>query len=264
MKNLADLTLELSTELSRLDKRCRRELASSERERDRALIAGGAERILARYHKDLDETKRAQLGSLDKADEVQGREVLKAEDKRRGELLKEERKFRATRAKASRTKRDQTRKAKQIWRDAVSKARRTPLTGQRALRKAADEALERALEDARRTFNLAVEDGRLTYRSALQDDLVDERLAVEKAHRKAERSTTSAAIAYERAVAQAEARMGRELRRDPEAERAGQEHDRRIADIRRACERDKEAAFRELTRQRRQLTERRLKKRTKK
>ena len=262
MKDLADLTLELSNELSRLDKRCRRDLASSERERDRALIAGGAERILARYHKDLDQAKRTQLESLEKADEVRGREVLKAEDKRRGELLKEERKFRAARTKASRKKRDRTLKAKRIWRDAVSKARRTPLTGQRALQKAADEALERALEDARRAFNLAIEDGRLTYRSALQDDLVDERLAVEKAHRKAERSATVAAIAYERAVAQAEARMLRELRGHPEAERAGQEHDRRIADIRQACERDKEAAFRKFTRERRQLTTRRLKKRT--
>jgi len=260
MKNLADLTLELSNELSRLDKRCRRELASSESERDRALVAGGATRILARYHKALDDANQTQRESLEKADETQGREVLKAEDKRRGELLKEERKFRAARTKASRKKRGQTRKAKQVWRDALAKAHRAPLTGQRALRKAADEALERALEDARRTFTLAIEDGRLAYRAALQDDLVDERLATEKAHRKAERSTTGAAIDFERAVAQAEARMRRELRGNPDAERAGQEHDRRVADLRQACERDKEAAFREFTRQRRQLTRRRPKK----
>ena len=113
MKNLADLTLELSGKLSQIDKRCRRELASSERERDRALMAGGGKRILARYHKNIDEAKQAQLGALETADELQGREVLKAEDKRRGELLKEERKFRANRAQASRKKRDQTRKAKQ-------------------------------------------------------------------------------------------------------------------------------------------------------
>lgn len=264
MKNLADLTLELSAELSHIDKRCRRELASSERDRDRALMAGGGKRILERYHTDIDEAKQTQLGALEKADELRGREVLKAEDKRRGELLKEERKFRANRAKASRKKRDQTGKAKQIWRDAVAKARRTPLTGQRARRKAADEALERALEDARGAFNLAIEDGRLAYRSALQDDLVDERLATEKAHRKAERTTTGAAIDHERAVARAEARMRRELRGHPEAERAGQEHDRRSADIQQTCERDKEAAFREFTRQRRQITKRPVKKRRKK
>ena len=264
MKNLADLTLELSNGLSGLEKRCRRELAAAERERDRALMAGGAKRILSRYHKDLDEAKQSQLGSVETADEVWSREVLRAEDKRRGELLKEERKFRATRKKASDKKRDQTRKAEKKWRDARSKARRTPLTHQRALRKAADEALERALEDARSTYNFAIEDGRLAYRAAIQDDLVDERLAIEKGHRKAERSMTGAAIVYERAAAHAETTMRRELQGHPEAHLAQQAHDREISQIRQACERDKEAVFRKFTRERRQLSKRQLKKRTKK
>ena len=146
----------------------------------------------------------------------------------------------------------------------MSRARRAPLTGQRELRKAADEALERALEDARATFNFAIEDGRLAYRAAIQDDLVDERLAIEKAHRKAERSMTGAAIAYERAVAHAETTMRRELQGHPEAHLAQQAYDRKTSQIRGACERDKEAVFRKFTRERRQLTKRRLKKRTKK
>ena len=257
MKKLADLTLKLSSELSRLEKRCRRELASADRDRDRALVAGGAKSILSRYHKDLDEAKQSQLRSVETADAVRGREVLRAENKRRGDLLKEERKHRAARKKAADKKRDQTRKAEKKWRDAVSKARRTPLTGQRALRKAADEALERALEDARATFNFAIEDGRLAYRAAMQDDLVDERLAIEKAHRKAERSMTGAAIAYERAVAHAETTMRRELQGHPEAHLAQQAHDRKISQIRQACERDKEAVFRKFTQERRQLSKRR-------
>jgi len=264
MKNLADLTLELSNGLSGLEKRCRRELAAAERERDRALMAGGAKRILSRYHKDLDEAKQSQLRSVETADEVRGRAVLAAEDKRRGDLLKEERKYRAARKKASAKKRDQTRKAQRKWRDAVSKARGAPLTRRRGLRKAADEALERALKDARDTHNFAIEDGRLAYRAALQDDLVDERLAVDKAHRKAERSMTGAAIAYERTVAHAETTMRRELQGHPEAHLAQQAYDRKTSQIRQGCARDKEAVFRKFTRERRQLTKRRLKKRTEK
>ena len=264
MKNLADLTLELSNELSGLEKRCRRELASAERERDRALVAGGAKRILSRYHGDLDEAKQSQLVSVETADEVRGRAVLAAEDKRRANLLKEEQKYRAARKKASNKKRDQMRKAQKKWRDAVSKAHRALLTKQRGLKKAADEALERAREDARDTYNFAIEDGRLAYRAAVQDDLVDERLAVDKAHRKAERSMTGAAIAYERAVAHAETTMRRELQRHPEAHLAQQAYDRKISQIRQACERDKDAAFRKFTRERRQLSKRRLEKRSKK
>ncbi len=264
MKNLADLTLELSNQLSGLEKRCRRELASAERERDRALVAGGAKRVLSRYQKELDEAKQSQLASLESADEVRGRTILKAEDKRRGDLLKEERKYRAARKKATNKKRDQIQKARKKWRDAMLKARRTSLIEQRGLRKAADEALERAIEDARDAHTFAIEDGRLAYRVAVQDDLVDERLAVDSARRKADRSMIGATIAYERAVAHAETTMRRELQAHPEARLAQLAHDGKTSEIRQACERDKEAVFRKFTRERRQLTKRRLKRRSKK
>ena len=51
---------------------------------------------------------------------------------------------------------------------------------------------------------------------------------------------------------------------DPKEMLAQQAYDRKTSQIRGACERDKEAVFRKFTRERRQLTKRRLKKRTKK
>ncbi len=253
MKTLADLTLKLSNEINCIEKRCASELAAAERARDRALLAAGARKILGRYHKGLNEAKQAQLQTLDEADTARNQDILAAEDKRGSALVKQERKYRAARTKASNKKRDANRKAKSAWREAISKAKSESITRQRALRKAADERLERTLALARETYNAAVEDARLAYRSALQDALVDERLAVEKAHRKAERVFTGAAIDYERAVAQEEARMRSELIDHPEALREQQAHDRTISEIREACEHDKNAAFGRFTRERRQL-----------
>ena len=160
-------------------------------------------------------------------------------------------KARDQRTKAQRKKRDVERKARTRWRDAVRKAKRSALANQRALLKAADEALQRALEDARDAYNVAVEDARLSFRAKLQDALVDERLAAEKANRSAQRRITAAAIRYERDVAHEEARLRRDLKAFPEAHQAQASHDRKVSDIRDACEDDKEALFREFSRRRR-------------
>lgn len=257
MEKLANLTLKLSKELTRIEKRCGRELAVAEVARDRALIVTGARAVLNRYHKGLDKAKQAQLETIEKADAVRNRDVLAAEEKRRGAILKEESKYRSARAKALAAKRDATRKAKRAWRDAVAKAKKQALVRQRVLRKAADEKLEHALSTARETYNAAVENGRLAYRAGLQDDLVDERLAVERAHRKAERVFTGAAIDYERAVALEEARMRSDLVDHPNAQREQQVHDRKISEIRESCEQDKEAAFRKFAQGRSRLNKNR-------
>jgi hypothetical protein len=257
METLANLTLKLSNELNRIEKRCRSDLAIAESARDGALLATGASSILGRYHKGLDKAKQAQLQTVEKADEARNRDVLAAEDKRRSALVNQERKYRAARTKALGKKLGATRKAKSAWRDAVAKAKREAITRQRTLRKAADESLERALTLARETYTAEVENARLAHRSAVQDDLVNERLAVETAHRQAERIITGAAIDYERAVAQEEARMRVELTEHPEAQREQEAHDRKTSEILAACDEAKEAAFQQFTRERRALNRRR-------
>ena len=243
-KTLSDLTLRLSQELSRLEARCARERAAAERSRDRAILKSPARKVLTSYRQRLEKAKARQLDAVRDADDARERATRAAEEKRQRELVKEERRNRDARAKAEKKKRDAIAKAEKKRRDAIAKAKKQPLSKQYALRKAADEALALALEDARDTYNLATEDARLAYRAAIQDDLVDERIAVDKAHRKAERLITGAAITYERAVAQEEARMRRELRAYPDALKVQQSFDREISTLREACEREKEALFR--------------------
>ncbi len=258
---LAQLTLNLSQELERLEAQTERELAAADRERDRALLASPAKGVLMGYHRGLEKTKAAHLRAIDDADSVRGREIVAAEERRRRDALREERKYRDARRKADIKKREVTQKARKKWREAVNELRKSPLTDRRQLRRAADEALENALDEARENYNESIEDARLVHRAAIQDDLVDERLAVEKAHRKAERIITVAAIAHERAVAQEEARMRSELVAHPEARLAQEEHDRRVYELRRASDAEKDSLFRAFTRERRQQkTPRRRKK----
>lgn len=259
-QTLANLTSDLSKELGRLEARCARELAKAERERDRALLESAAKSVLTRYHGGLEKAKDAQLRAIDDAEAARGSEIVAAEDRRRRDGLREERKYREARRSADLKKREATQKARKKWREAVQKARKSPLTERRPMRRAADEALEKGLAEARESYTEAIEDARLAHRSALQDDLVDERLAVEKAHRKADRLITGAAITHERAVAQEEARMRRELVRHPEARQAQEDHDRRVYQLRQECDAEKEALFREFTRKRRQTRKPRLKK----
>jgi hypothetical protein len=251
---LADLTLRMSREISKLEARCAKELAMAERERDQAFQEiGTAKKTLGSYYGALEKAKQAQLREVQAADEARNREVLAAEKKRREQLVREARKHRAARTKALDRRNASVRKAKRKWAEAVKKVKTRPLSGQRRLRKTADEALEAALDEARASYLVEIEEARLAHQFALQDRLVDERLAVEEANRKAERLITGAAIDYERAVASEEARMRRELTGQPEARAVQEKHDRRVASIREACEHAKEALFRRFTQERRGL-----------
>lgn len=253
-RTLADLTLELSEALSRVEARCARETVAAERERDNALLAmGPARKVLSQYHQGLQKAKQNQLDSVSKADEARRKEIGTAEDKRRQEMAREERKYRDVRKKAEAKRSESIRQARSKWRDAVKKVKSRLLTDQRRLRRAADEALEEAYTQASDVYNLAIETARLTHQSALQDTLVDERLAVEKTHRKAERLITGAAIAYERAVAYEEAKMRTDLGAFAKARLAQEAYDRRLAEIREECEAEKEELFRDFSRKRRKL-----------
>jgi hypothetical protein len=251
-ETLADLTLRLSQEISSIEALGARELAEAERERDKALLElGPAQTILTRYHKALEKAKQDQLAKVQEADDRRSREIDDAEEERRGKLAREENALREVRRVALSRKSEATRKANAKWRLAVDKARAEPLSEQRRLRLAADEALERALEEVRDTYNRAIEESRLAHQAAVQDHIVAERIAVDAAQRKAERLITVAAVEYERALALEEARMRSDLALIPEARKAQETHDRRVAEIRESSEQAKEALFQRFTRDRR-------------
>jgi len=251
-ETLADLTLRLSQEISSLEALGARELGEAERQRDRALIEiGPAQAILTRFHKALEKAKQDQIAAVQETDDRRNRDIDEAEEKRRGKLAREENVLRELRRRALAKKDEAARKANVKWKQAVDKARAEPLSEQRRLRLAADESLERALEEIRDSYNRAIEQTRLAHQAAVQDHMVDERLAVEAAHRKVERLTAAAAIDYERALALEEARLRSELALFPEARKAQEAHDRRSAEIRESCEQAKEALFQRFTRDRR-------------
>jgi colicin import membrane protein len=251
-ETLADLTLRLSQEISSIEALGARELAEAERERDRALLeVEPARAILSRFHKALEKAKQDQIEAAQEADDRRHREIQDAEAERREKLAREELSQRDARGTALERKNEATRKANAKWKLAVDKAKGEPLSEQRRLRLAADEALERALEQIRESYKDAIEETRLAHQAAIQDQLVEERFAGEAAHRKAERATAAAAIAYERAVALEEAKLRSELASFPEAQKAQETHDRRVAEIRESCERAKEALFQRFTRERR-------------
>ncbi len=251
-ETLADMTLKLSQEISSLEALGTRELAEAERERDRALMElGPAQAILTRFHKALEKAKQDQIAAVQETDDRENREIDEAEEKRRSKLTREENALRELRRTALTKKDEAARKANVKWKQAVDKARTEPLSEQRRLRLAADEALERALEEIRDSYSRAIEETRLAHQAAVQDHMVDERLAVDAAHRKAERLIAAAAIDYERALALEEAKMRSELTLFPEARKAQEAHDRRIAEIRESSEQAKEALFQRFTRDRR-------------
>jgi hypothetical protein len=251
-ETLADLTLRLSQEISSIEALGARELAEAERERDRVLLeVGPAQAILTRFHKALEKAKQDQLAAVEEADDRRNREIENAEEARRLKLAREESSLREARRIALAKKNESARKANAKWKQAVDRARSEPLSEQRRMRLAADEALERALEEIRESYNRAIEETRLAHQAAVQDHMVEERLAVDAANRKAQRSTAAAAIGYERALALEEAKMRSELASFPEARKAQEAYDRRIAEIRESSERAKEALFQRFTRERR-------------
>ena len=251
-ETLADLTLRLSQEISSLEALGARELAEAERERDRALLEmGPAQAILSRFHKALEKAKQDQIAAVQEADDRRNREIDEAEEERRGKLAREELALREVRRTTLAKKNEAARKANVKWKQAVDKARADPLSEHRRLRLAADEALERALEEIRDGYNRAIEESRLAHQAAVQDHMIEERLAVDGAHRKAERRIAAAAVDYERALALEETKMRSELALFPEARKPQEAHDRRIAEIRESTEQAKEALFQRFTRDRR-------------
>lgn len=253
-KTLANLTLQLSREIERLETRCGVDLSKADRERDRVLLAmGQAKQILQRYHKAIDDAKQKQLHTLQEADLAREKEVVAAEEKRRNDLLKRERSYVAARKKATVKRRNAIATARKKWKEALAKATSRPLPDQRQLRKTADLALQKAIEAASAEFQQTVEDARLAHQAALQDDLVNERIAVERAHRKAQRIITGAAVTYERDVAREEGRLRNSLTAHPEARRAQERHDEKLWRIRDTCEQAKDELFRQFSQSRRRM-----------
>jgi hypothetical protein len=238
------LTLKFSRELSALEAKCTKQLDEIEEARDEALMEiGGARKILTSYNKGLAE-----------ANEIRDNEIRAAEEKRRGSAAKEENKYRKAKGRAFRTRQAALRKAKAKWRAEIAKIRNQPLSAQRALRKAADQRYEDATAAAREAYHEAIENARLAHQSALQDILAEERYAFERASLTVERMHSSAVVAYERAVAEEEARMRNELAKDPEARRIQESHDRQLAKTRRDCERKKDALFKKFSQDRKKLS----------
>ncbi len=253
-RTLVDLTLELSEEISALESECARQIDEADAERDRLLSEhGGAAKILRRYHKALEQAKLAQLKTSQKANDTRDRDVRGTEDNRRQALRAEERKYRDTRDKTHRKRDQSVRKAKAKWQAARNKAKKLLLAEQRAARKAADRVYEEAVDEARETYNQAIEEARLKHQAGLQDELVAERIAVERAHRQAERKITGAAIDYERAVAHEESRLRSDLAAHPDAQSIQRDHDRNVTRIRKFCDEAKEKLFKEFSQKRRRL-----------
>jgi hypothetical protein len=253
-RTLAELTLKLSHDLSLLEEGCSRQMDELGEARDAALMEiGPAERILKSYNRGLEKAKAAQLAAVQEANEIRDKEIQTAEDKRRREVTAAERKHRETKNRAYRKCRLALRKAKATWKATIEKVRRQPLPEQRILRKAADKTYEEAVEKAQEIYRDAIDDARLALQSTLQNLLADERIAFEKAHRTAERMITSSVVAYERAVAGEEGRMRSELAKNPAARKILESYDRRFLEVRKSCERKREALFRKFTQDRKKL-----------
>ena len=106
---------------------------------------------------------------MQETDDRENREIDEAEEKRRSKLAREENALRELRRTALAKKEEAARKANVKWKQAVDKARAEPLSEQRRLRLAADEALERALEEIRDSYSRAIEETRLSHQAAVQD-----------------------------------------------------------------------------------------------
>jgi hypothetical protein len=251
-ERLANLTLRFSQEISSLEALGARELEEAEKTRDAALGAlPKVQAILSRFHEAVEKAREDRIEAVEKADSGRDREVDEAEEKRRGRLAREEQALREARRIAFDRKSEATRKARAKWQQAIEKARSEPLSEQRRIRRVADDALERGLEEIRDEYGRSMEASRLAYQGALQDHMVEERLAVEAAHRKAEKLIAAAAIAHQHAFAAEENRLRVELAAFPEATRVLSEHDRKVAEIRHSSEQAKEALFQRFRRDRR-------------
>ena len=247
-RTLADLTLKLTRELSALEARCAKEVDEAEKSRDAALTKiGFLDDALKRYHQGLSKAKHDQWRSVQKANDIRDREIQAAQDTRQPALLRQERKHRGAMARALRAREDALRAAKKKRDAALRKARDRPLLQHHSLRKAANRAFEETVLDARESYQIAIERARLAFQSALQEVLEDERLALDKATRKADRTVSNAAVTYERAVAQEEARMRNAAMKDDGARRIQEQYDRELSQMLKGCGGRKEALFRKFS-----------------
>jgi hypothetical protein len=254
-RTLADLTLKLSQDLEALDAICAQQRDKIEADRDRALMEiGSAKKALKNYNKDLASAKNAQMKAVQKANELRDDDIRDAEEKRRRAAFKAEQKHRRAKDKAFRTRQKALRDAKKKWKADLEKISDRPLSEQRSLRKAADQKYEDAVEKARDKYQEVIEEARVTYQSAMQDALAEERLTFERANQVAERMISSAVVEYERAIAEAEGRLRAVLANDPKASRIQEEHDRRLSQTRKDCERKREALFKKFTEDRKKLS----------
>ena len=253
-RTLADLTLKLTRELSAHEARCAKEVEQAEKSRDAALVkVGSLQSSLKRYHQGLSKAKDDQWKSVQKANEIRDKESHATAEARRQALLLQERKHARDRAEALQVREDALRLARTKREAALRAARERPLSQHYALRKAADRAFEEAVQNARESYQTSIERARLAFQSTLQEVLEDERLALEKATRKADRMISSAAVAYERAVAQEEARMRSEAIQDDKARLVQEDFDRQLSQILKGCDRRKEALFRRFSQDRKRL-----------
>jgi hypothetical protein len=253
-RTLAELTLKLSQDLSRLEEEGAKQMNELGEARDVALMEiRSAEKALKSYNRGLEKAKATQLKSVQAANKIRDKEIRTAEDKRRLLLTLEERRHREAKNRAFRKRQETLRKAKAVWKKAIERIRTRPLFEQRALRKSADIAYEEAIEKAEDKYRDAIDDARLELQSALQNTLADERIALERAHRTAERMITTAVVSYERAVAGEEGRLRSELAGIPEAREVQENYDRQFLEIRKSTEKRREELFRKFTQDRKKL-----------
>ena len=254
-RTLADLTLKLSRDLDALDAICNQQRDKIEEERDRALMEiDSAKKALKNYNKGLASAKNAQMKAVQKANELRDEELREAEEKRRRTAFKAEQKHRRAKDKAFGTRQKELRAAKKKWKADLEKISDRPLSEQRSLRKAADEKYENTVEKARDKYQEVIEEARVTYQSAMQDALAEERLTFERTNQVAERMISSAVVEYERSIAQEEGRLRAELANDPVTHQIQEDHDRRLSQTRKDCERKREALFKKFTEDRKKLS----------
>ena len=140
-RNLADLTLKLTRELSALEARCNREMEQVERTRDVALAKiKSLEGALKGYDDGLTKAKDTQWKAVRKANEGRDRAIRNAEASRRPKMAKRERDYRQAKTVALRDRDIRLRNAETIRQTARRKTKGRPLSQHRAIRRAADRA----------------------------------------------------------------------------------------------------------------------------
>ena len=216
---------------------------------------GVAKKILTSYNKGLAKAKAAQLKDIQEANEIRDNEIYAAEEKRHRAAEKEEDKYRKAKDQGfsdapNGAPKSQSGNGKTISRRFA--VNRWPSSG-RCEKPLISDTRRQLLWLARPTTKPSSRPASSTSR-LFKDILAEERYAFERASQTVERMLSSAVVAYERAVADEEARMRNEIAKHPEARKIQEAHDRQLAKTRRDCERKKEALFKKFTANRKRLS----------